>query len=479
MTVNSLVHAPIQQGALPQVAAPMPPMCRVTIVAPRKKVDLAVPTDIPLPHVMPALLRAVGEAGGEFATGPGWVLQRLGGPPLDLGLSLGALGILDGEILYLRPREMAMPPALYDDVADLVATGVKEAGGTWSGQHTRNLGTGTAAVLLVLGAVILALSGVPQPLPTVIGGVLAVLLVIAGTALSRAVGDSAAGALVGYTALPYAFVAGFFAVGIGSGLVVLGAPAILAGLACTALVATLGGALIADGVPGFLGTAVASVAGAIASAAVMVFDVPAAGAAALTVTILLSLSPLVPTLSFRMARVPLPPLPTNAEELRADTQRLDTESVLERTAQARRFATGLVIGVALVALGAEVLLAAADGWVPTTMAIVLGAALIMRARVFQGVGQRLWLILTGMTGLVLVALNGNLGAGTVAVVAMAIGLLWAAMILIGLGLWLPNGRPSPFWGRAGDILDLLLIVALTPLALGVLDLYAWVRGLAG
>src|SRR5690606_4391344 len=162
MTVNSLVHAPIQQGALPQVAAPMPPMCRVTIVAPRKKVDLAVPTDIPLPHVMPALLRAVGEAGGEFATGPGWVLQRLGGPPLDLGLSLGALGILDGEILYLRPREMAMPPALYDDVADLVATGVKEAGGTWSGQHTRNLGTGTAAVLLVLGAVILALSGVPQ-----------------------------------------------------------------------------------------------------------------------------------------------------------------------------------------------------------------------------------------------------------------------------------------------------------------------------
>src|SRR5690606_37509453 len=50
---------------------------------------------------------------------------------------------------------------------------------------------------------------------------------------------------------------------------------------------------------------------------------------------------------------------------------------------------------------------------------------------------------------------------------------------IGLGLWLPNGRPSPFWGRAGDILDLLLIVALTPLALGVLDLYAWVRGLAG
>ncbi|WP_256863337.1 hypothetical protein [Microbispora sp. GKU 823] len=51
--------------------------------------------------------------------------------------------------------------------------------------------------------------------------------------------------------------------------------------------------------------------------------------------------------------------------------------------------------------------------------------------------------------------------------------------MLGLGLWLPTGRPSPFWGRAADILDALLIVALVPLTLGVLDLYAWVRGLSG
>ncbi|MDF2711147.1 MAG: hypothetical protein K0R62_6799, partial [Nonomuraea muscovyensis] len=78
-------RGPLPQGALPQSAAPLPPLCHVTIVAPRKRVDLALPVDIPLPHVMPGLLRAVDEIGGDNAAGPGWVLQRLGGAPFDLG----------------------------------------------------------------------------------------------------------------------------------------------------------------------------------------------------------------------------------------------------------------------------------------------------------------------------------------------------------------------------------------------------------
>ncbi|MFC7589988.1 hypothetical protein ACFQYP_44605 [Nonomuraea antimicrobica] len=69
--------------------------------------------------------------------------------------------------------------------------------------------------------------------------------------------------------------------------------------------------------------------------------------------------------------------------------------------------------------------------------------------------------------------------GGLAAVAVLLGLLWTAMVVVGLGVWLPDGRLSPFWGRAADIVDWLLIAALVPLALGVLDVYAWVRGLAG
>jgi type VII secretion integral membrane protein EccD len=479
LAVTSLAHQPIQQGALPQLPAPLPPLCHVTIVAPRRRADLALPADIPLPHVLPGLLRAVGEAGGEASAAPGWVLQRLGGAPFDLGQTLGHLGVLDGEVLYLRPRESTLPPALFDDVADVVATGVKDGTGKWEPRHTRALGVGAAATLLTLGAPALILAGGPPLGLAVVGGMLAVLLIGVSAALSRAVGDSSAGALIGYAALPYAFVAGLFALAGGSGTAGLGAPHLLAALACTALVATIGGTVVADGVAGFLGTAIAAMAGAVGAAVVMVFGIPAAGTAAMAATLLISLSPLIPVLSFRLARVPLPALPTNADELRADNQRLDSDGVLQRTAQARRYSTGMVIGITMTALGSVGFLITEDGWMAATTAVMLSLVLLLRARVFHGLGQRLWLLCGGLAGLVAVGITQSVGVGTVAAAAIVMGLLWLAMLVVGLGLWLPTGRPSPFWGRAGDLVDVVVLVALFPLALGVLDVYTWLRGLAG
>jgi hypothetical protein len=38
---------------------------------------------------------------------------------------------------------------------------------------------------------------------------------------------------------------------------------------------------------------------------------------------------------------------------------------------------------------------------------------------------------------------------------------------------------SPYVGRLGDILDVAAVIALAPVACAVLDLYSWVRNLAG
>lgn len=454
---------------------PLPTQCHVTIVGPRRKADLALPADIPLPNVLPGLLRALGEVGGDSAAAPGWTLQRLGGTPFDLGQSLGALGVLDGEILYLRPREAIMPVALYDDVADVVATGVRDGRGVWSAKHTRVVGASGASGLLVLGALGLALSGMPGLTITIVAGLLALLLVVTGTLLSRAVGDSMAGALIGHAALPYGFVAGLFAPG-GVGF---GAPHLLAALACTALVAAVGGALISDGVPGFLGTAVAATAGGICAAAVMVWSAPPAGVAALAVAVLLAFSPLVPTLSFKLAKVPLPAMPTTAEELRSDNQRLDAPAIQERTRVAQRYATGMIAAIGLSVLVTQVLLVLDRDWVTALMTGSLSLTVIMRARVFRGLGQRLWLIGTGLAGFAMLALSLVGQGGIVGSLSVAIGVLWLALMTVGIGLWLATGKPSPFWGRAADILDVALVVQLFPLALGVLEVYSWVRGLSG
>ncbi|WP_260477581.1 type VII secretion integral membrane protein EccD [Nonomuraea sp. WAC 01424] len=476
---------PVQQGALAQLPLPLPVLCNVTIVGPGRKADLTLPADIPLPHVLPGLLRMLGEVGGDATSSPGWTLQRLGGSPLDLEQSLSALGVLDAEILYLRPRESILPAAIFDDVADVVATGVREGPGKWTAAHTAALGAAGATGLLVLGAVGLALAGLPPLVGTVVFGTLAVLLIAAGTVLSRAMGDSTASALIGHAALPYAFLAGLFTpAGSGGqagtgGLAGIGAPHLLAAFACTALAAAVAGMTISHGIPGFLGTSIAATCGAVCAAVVMLTGTVPAGVAAVAIAVLLALSPLVPTLSFRLARVPLPAMPTTAEELRADNQRLDAAAIQERTVIAQRYATAQIVAVGLAALVAQALLVLHDGLIAYIMTVALSLTLIMRARVFSGVGQRLWLVGPGMAGLAMTAFALSSKGGVIGALAVAVCVLWASLLMVGVGRGLATGKPSPFWGRAGDILDLLLIVELFPLAAGVLELYTWVRGLSG
>jgi type VII secretion integral membrane protein EccD len=473
-------QGPPRQGALAQTPPPvLAPIVHLTIVAPRKRADLALPADIPLPHVLPGLLRALDELDGDAAAAPGWALQRLGGSPFDLGQSLGALGVLDGEILYLRPGEAVLPQALFDDVADVVATGVTDGPGQWSAAHTRRLGAGGACGLLVFGAFGLLMSGPPWGLTAIVAGVFALLLLATGTIVSRALGAAAAAAPIGFAAVPYGFLAGLLAPAGETGLTRLGAPSLLAAFACAALVAAFAATLIADAMPGFLGTAVAAIVGAIGSAVVMVSGAPAAGVAAVAATVLLAFGPLIPTLSFRMARLPMPAMPTNAEELRGDNQRLDSAAVLARTRHAQGYVTGLLAGTCLVVVGAQALLVAESGWIARLMTLTLSLTLFLRARVFHGTGQRLWLICTGFAGLASLAVSMAAAGDGLVAVGVGVGLLWVALLALGLGIWLPSGKLSPFWGRAGDIVDWLLIVQLFPLALGVLDVYTWVRGLSG
>ncbi|WP_424535187.1 type VII secretion integral membrane protein EccD [Sphaerisporangium viridialbum] len=454
-------------------------MSRVTIVTPRKRIDLAVPSDLPLAHVLPNMLTAAGEGGDDTVlTTTGWVLQRVGGRALDLDASMSTLGILDGEVLYLLPRPSELPEAVFDDVADTIATGIKERSGRWQPRHTRAAGLGTAVALLVAGALPLTVAGPPWTLTTLVAGLFALLLVGAGAALSRALGDAPAGAVIGYTALPYAFMAGLLAPAKAGSLLSLGAPNLLAGFAMTALAATVAGWAIAEGLPNFFGVMVASMAGAAGAAIVMVWDASPSGVAALVVAVLLACTPLIPALSFRLARLPLPSAPRNAEELRDDKQELDGPDVKRRAVEAERFATGLAAGVALVALASQLFLFGATGWIGRTMEVVLALALMMRARVFLGVGQRLWLLAAGVAGLVILLIALAL-AGPLAALLVSPALLAIAGVGAGMGLFLPQRRPTPFWGRAGDIAEFTLIAALFPLALGVLDVYGWVRGLAG
>ena len=72
--------------------------CRVTMVAPRVRIDVALPTTVPLASLLPTLLWHSGEQlAEEGLPHGGWALQRAGDAPLDTAVSVAALGIRGGE----------------------------------------------------------------------------------------------------------------------------------------------------------------------------------------------------------------------------------------------------------------------------------------------------------------------------------------------------------------------------------------------
>jgi type VII secretion integral membrane protein EccD len=297
--------------------------------------------------------------------------------------------------------------------------------------------------------------------------------------VSRAAGDAAAGILLGYASLPYAFLAGLTGVMATTAapadraLTAGGALGTGAGFALVMLAAVVAAAGVARGVPHFFGVAVAAAFG-VAAAGLAYADssLHATGAAALVVTPALALTPLIPWASFRIAGLAMPQVPTSAEDLRDDAVLTPQPDVKTRAAVADRAVTGAVCGLGLIGGGAEIVLGSGHGVLTVVMTSVLSCALLLQSRIFRGRAQRLWLLVPGYGGLAWLAIaSGRL----VTVAALVAG----GGLVVGVGSWLQGHRPSPFWGRAADVVDMLLIIGLIPLALGVAGVLGYLHGLGG
>jgi len=465
-------------GRVNATGLPESDLCRVTVVTPSRSLDLGLPADLPIADMVPTLLRVAGDGLADAMIGrSGWALQRLGDKPFDLAMTLSQLSVRDGEVLHLRPRGLEMPDVAFDDVADAIATGVKErTNNRWQPGTTRIVALGVGTVLLVTGAAALLVSGPPWTGPAIEAAVVATLLLLGAAALSRAAGDAVAGAVLGYAALPFGFLAGLLLPARAVGLAGFETANLLAAFGVTMMLATAAGFAVVNGLPIFLGVAGAASCGLLGATVTLAFDLSGAGIAAVLAALALGMTTMVPGIAFRLAGLPLPALPTTAEELRQEGAHLDGRMVLDRTVIADRFCTGLLGAVALVAMGAQILLVAEGTGASVGMSLALSCALLMRARAFEGRGQRLWLFVAGLAGIFLLALAVAASAPTLVVTLVILpGALVAAVTVIGLGVWMPERKATPLWGWLADIGDIVLTLALMPLALAVLDVYMAIR----
>ncbi|MEU8189131.1 type VII secretion integral membrane protein EccD, partial [Micromonospora carbonacea] len=364
-------------------------LSRVTIVAPRTRMDLALPADVPLADLLPTLLRYAGEdLADEGVRHGGWSLTRLGGQPLDGGRTAAQLGVRDGEVLYFNPRAAAAPEIVFDDVVDAVATATNQRPGSWQVSTSRAFAVLFAAAALSAGALAALFAGPPQ-LPGAIAALLvAVALLVGAAVLSRAAGDSRTGAVLALVGLGYAAVGGLLVLAGDRGLGELAAPHVL--LAATAVVVfgAVAALAVGDRLPLFF--AAVAVGGAVGFGAVvgLAFSVGAPAAAAVVATVAFATLPALPMAAYRLARLPVPSIPTGPDDLKTDTETVDGRSVLRRSERADEFLTGLLWTVALLVLGGEVVLAL-DGRLPAVLlCLVLALLSLLRARPFLGRAQR-------------------------------------------------------------------------------------------
>jgi type VII secretion integral membrane protein EccD len=456
-------------------------LARVTVVAPHSRADVALPEHVLLAELMPGLLRGAGDdtdladAGQQHG---GWVLRRGDGSALDGNRTLAAQHVLDGDLLYLVPRRTEWPEPEYDDLVDAVAGEARRHTRPWSYATTRAFGLGAAAGLLGLLPVLLIALGPPWPAQTAVIGALAGLLLVAGSAFSRALADAGAGTVLGALALPYAALAGVLLAAPDTGPGGWGSAQVLAGCAGLFAAAVLADVAVAGGTPVFVAGVVVAAGTALATL-LQVAGLTTAGAAAVLASVLVVGAPTVPLLALRLGKVPAPAPPTSTADLLRDDDLPPRRQVHARVLRADQLLTGIGWASALLLAGCQLLLVAARDGSSTVLAVLVAGTALLRARLYPTLRHRLPLLLTGLAG------AGSLGLaalalprGTVLVLLTAAGVTLAA-VAVAAGLVYGRRRANPGLGRLGDVLEVLGVVCVVPMACAVLGLYGRMRGLAG
>ena len=170
-------------------------LARVTISAPQRRVDVALPEQVPLAELLPEVLRHAGEGlADDGERHGGWVLRRTDGAVLATAQALLPQGVRDGEVLHLVPARAQWPELEYDDVVEAIADGARRRGGAWSPRRHpgRRAGRGRCAARRRAARRAGRRAGVPAGWPAPRRSV-ALLLTLAGAVASRAYGDGAAG----------------------------------------------------------------------------------------------------------------------------------------------------------------------------------------------------------------------------------------------------------------------------------------------
>ncbi|MEU9013133.1 type VII secretion integral membrane protein EccD [Streptomyces sp. NPDC048479] len=480
--------------------------CRVTVVAPDSRIDVALPEDIAVADVYPEILRLTGQTQSPGAP-TGYHLVRRDGTVLEGARSLSAQQVLDGEVLSLRPFAESLPPAVFDDVSDAVASAVTRDRHLWSDDLLRGAGLVGGVLLLVLMGFVLWFADPVRhdmhSLPGIIAGAGGLLLTAFAGVRARVYSDRATAVALGLGALPLLLIAGSGIIGPDAGAgpgrlqFLLGCVTVL--VASVALVA-----LTPSGDAPFVAATFLGATGTLATFLMILTKASATETAAVVAPVAIGLVAFLPGLSARFARLPIGyASPRSAAEGYDDSfadpnetpeaQPVDAERIAAQARRGHEMLLGLVGGCAAVVVGCAAVLGFSNSIWGQFLALAAGLAMLLRARLFRYTSQVACTLVAGIAAIALLVLGlslnppvdlvkdllmyGDRGGLDIRTIWLTAAVAAGAAVITAIGLVIPRKGLSPFWGRLLDLTESLVLLSLVPLCLAVLDIYSAARSL--
>lgn len=466
----------------PVQPAPALPIVRVAVLAERRIVEMALPTEVPLREVMPAVLRLVqldesdGEDGATPATAHRLSLAPIGGAPYSLDASLDTVGAVDGDLLALAPVPVGpSAPGVVEDIADAAVIFSRSRLRGWGGADIRRLSR-AAVIVLMLAATGVSVAhrvATGSPVGLYVVSAVAVASAVLALLMRGRADELAVAAMIPIAAAFTLAVPGSF----GAAQLLLGAAGVTAWAAINVILGARGTSFFTAAL--VLGAALS----AAAAVAAIWPGLPLATIGAGLVLVALLVTVQAAGLSALWARLPLPVIPAPGDPVPSAPERSVLADLPRRVQRADAHQTGFIAAAVLLSvLGSLALIIPVSGQAPAGVwswyvvaAVALGA--VLRARVWDSASCKTWLLaqpfILGITLLVSFVVDGRYPAALWTLVGMALVVLIWVVVAGNPKLAEPETYSLPVRRLVGFLAS-GLDASLIPVLAYLVGIFAWV-----
>ncbi|WP_100479846.1 type VII secretion integral membrane protein EccD [Mycobacteroides abscessus] len=367
------------------------PIVRVAVLGEEKLTEVALPTQLPMRDIIPAVHRMVAPDATEATTPQRLSLAPVNGAPFSADATLDTVGVVDGDLLTLRPTPAGpAAPGIVEDIADAAVIFSESRKRPWGAEHIARVGRFGVLGLIAAATILAIVHSIRTGSSLSLAGLAVVAVAAAIGALVAHVRSTRLGAELAVAALVP--IAGALALAVpGSGL----APRVLLGAAGVAAWSLIYLIVARQLIAFFTATTVLSlgIAGAAGAHVLWHPSLLVVGCGLIIVALLVTVR--AAQLSAFAARFPLPTIPAPGDATPSAPAMSVLKDLPRRVQLSDSHQSGFIAGASILAILGS--LAVVGGAAPASpwawylvAAVSAGAAL--RARVWDSAVCKAWLL---------------------------------------------------------------------------------------